>query len=247
VRLPLLAVAITYVAAGQERIELTASVWRIGATGTLQSGIVPVDLQSDLRLTDKFAFAGRVVVFPKQRHGIVIESSRVTLDGDNELARTIVFNGRTYDVRDRIRAAAELTTVYAGYQYSVLSRPGGRLAFGGGGAYISASGDIRSVSTGVQAAREQRIGLVLASMDARARLLPGTNLLEIAGDLKGMSFGRYGRYVQGGVHGGVNFGRVGFRAGYLVLDADIHEGSSPSDVGIAPRLAGPAFSLVFRH
>ena len=236
-----------YFASGQERIELTASAWRTHTTGTIQSGILPIDLQSDLALTDRYSFTGRMIAFPARRHGIVVEGSQLTPEGDNELARTIVFNGRTYNVRDRIQSAAELNTIYAGYQYSVISNSRARVAFGGGAAYIRAHGSIRSLSTGIQAVREHQIGLPLLAADARVFLLPASNLLEIAGDVKGMSFGRYGRYVLAGFHGGINFGPVGFRAGYIILDADVHDGSDASNVGIAPRIAGPAFSLVFRH
>jgi hypothetical protein len=235
-----------YFLSGQERMELTVSAWRIGTTGTIQSGIVPIDLQSDLALRDRFSFAGRLVVFPGYRHGFVLEGSTLTPEGDNNLARTIVYNDRTYNVRDRILSNAELSTIYAGYQYSLLSTRRYRLAAGGGGAYIVADGTIQSTSTGVQASREHRIGLPLAAVDARIFLLPDRNLLEIAGGLKGMSFGRYGRYVEGGIHAGVNFGAVGFRVGYRLLDADIHEDSTSSDIGAAPRIAGPAFSVVFR-
>ena len=188
-----------------------------------------------------------MIVLPGRRHGIVLEGSRLALEGGNDLSRTIVYNGRTYDVRDRIQSAAELDTIYAGYQYSVISGSRGRLAFGGGAAYVRAYGSIRSVTTGIEAAREHQVGLPLLSADARVFLLPDTSLLEVAGDIKGMSFGRYGRYVLGGIHAGINFGPVGVRVGYIILDADVHEGSEASNVGIAPRLAGPAFSLVFRH
>jgi hypothetical protein len=231
---------------GQERIELIASAWRVHATGTIQSGVLPIDLQSDLALQDRYAFFGRLTVFPGERHGVVVEGSSLQPEGDNDLARTIVYNGRTYNVRDRILSSAELTTIYAGYQYSVLSGRRGRLAFGGGGAYVKAFGEIESISTGAQASREHRIGLPLAAMDGRVKLLANRELLEVAGDLKGMSFGRYGRYVQGGVHFGINFGYIVLRIGYLVIDADLHEANGAS-AGVAPRLSGPVFSLVLRH
>jgi hypothetical protein len=247
VRALVLATAIGWVALGQERFEITASAWRIEPTGTIQSGIVPVDLRSDLALGERFGFAGRLIVFPSARHGIVIEGTRMTLEGDNDLARTIVYAGRTYNIRERIRSAAELTTVYGGYQYSVISGARGRLALGAGAVYVAASGSILGLSTGVQADRQHQIGLPLASVEARLFVMPGSNVLEIAGDLKGMAFGGYGRYFQGGIHGGVNFGRVGVRIGYRIIDADLHEDAAGSGVGVAPRLAGPVFSVIFRY
>jgi hypothetical protein len=229
----------------QERIELIASAWRVETAGTTQSGVLPVDLQSDLALQTRYSFFGRLTVSPVERHGIVIEGSLLQPQGDNDLARTIVYNGRTYNVRDRIVSNAELTTIYAGYQYSLLSGVRGRLALGGGVAYVKAFGSIESVSTAVQASREHQLGVPLASVDARVTL-PGTReLIELAGDLKGMSYGRYGRYVQGGVHVGIHLRHVGFRVGFLIIDADIHE--ADESAGVAPRLSGPAFSVVFRH
>jgi len=222
-----------------------ASAWRIETAGTIQSGALPVDLQSDLALQTRYSFFGRLTVWPADRHGIVVEGSSLQPEGDNDLARTIAYNGRTYNVRDRIVSNAELTTIYAGYQYSLLSKARGRLAFGGGVAYVKALGSIESVSTEVQVSREHQVGLPLASLDARVTL-PGTrDLIELAGDLKGMSYGRYGRYVQGGVHLGVHLRYIGFRVGYMIIDADIHE--ADESAGVAPRLSGPAFSLVLRH
>jgi hypothetical protein len=246
VRLLVFTLGTVWTLPAQERVELIASAWRVHVAGTIQSGILPIDLQSDLALQDRYTFFGRLTVFPGERHGIVVEGSSLQMEGDNDLARTIVYNGRTYNVRDRILSSAELTTLYAGYQYNVLSARRGRLALGGGGAYVQAFGAIESVSTAAQASREHRVGLPLAAMDGRVNLLPDRDLLEVAGDLKGMSFGRYGRYVQAGVHFGINLGYFGFRVGYLMIDADLHEADGAS-AGVAPRLSGPAFSLVLRR
>src|SRR5688572_5478210 len=115
----------------QERIELIVSAWRVETAGTIQSGVLPVDLQSDLALEIRYSFFGRLTVSPVERYGVVIEGSSLQSQGDNDLVRTIVYNGRTYNVRDRIVSNAELTTIYAGYQYSLLNGVRGRLALGG--------------------------------------------------------------------------------------------------------------------
>jgi hypothetical protein len=215
------------------------------ANGTMQSGITPVDLRADLALRDTTAFFGRLVLFPGVRHGIVIEGLRVELEGMNNLSRSVVFNGRVYDVRDTIGSDASLDTVYAGYQYSVMRGPRGRLSLGAGAAYLGAWGSIRSEGTGISASREHRIAVPLAAMEVRFLVLPRSELLEAAGDLKGMTFGPLGYYAQGSIHAGINIGWLGVRVGYMFVDADVHEDGGR--VGIAPRLSGPAFSVVFRR
>jgi hypothetical protein len=236
---------LTPVLQGQDRIEFVLSAWRIEATGTMQSGIAPVDLRADLALKDTTAFFGRLVLFHGVRHGIVIEGLRVELEGVNNLLRSVVFNGRVYDVRDTIESDASLDTIYAGYQYSVVRGPRGRLSLGAGAAYLGAYGSIRSEGTGISAAREHRIAVPLAATEARFLVLPRSELLEAAGDLKGMAFGRFGYYVQGSIHAGINLRWLGLRVGYMFVDADVHEDGGR--VGIAPRLSGPAFSVVFRR
>jgi hypothetical protein len=69
--------------------------------------------------------------------------------------------------------------------------------------------------------------------------------LFIDGDLVGMSLGSYGRYLQGGIAGGLQFGHVGFTIGYRVMDANIHEKDAASS-GVFARISGPIVSVVIR-
>lgn len=62
-----------------------------------------------------------------------------------------------------------------------------------------------------------------------------------------MKFGGYGHFVHASIGGGVRIaGGLGIRAGYMLLDADIHERGG-SGAGVAPRIAGPAITIFFRH
>ena len=229
-------------------VEVTGSAWRTGISGALQTDIRPVDLQRDLNLQDQYTFFGRLVFKPARKHRIVVEGAPYHFEGTNTLSRTIVYGGRTFNVQDTISSSADMTYFFGGYQYDFLSGHGGHLGAQVGGAYIDATGSITSAGLGATASRSQTLGIPLVGLDFRVYLIPGSSLLSVSGDAKGMSLGSYGHYVQGGIHAGVGTRHVTFMAGYMILDADVHEkdgGVAPA--GISPRISGPVFSVQFRY
>jgi hypothetical protein len=233
-------------AEGLPRLEVTGSWWRPWAKGTIQSGILPIELRSDLALRTGSQFFGTALIKVAERHRIVVEGSPLRYSGNNQLARTIVYNNRSYFVQDVIGAEADLTYFFLGYQWEFLSRNSGRLGLRGGGAYLDASGQITSASTGITASSSYRTGLPLAGLDGEWFVY--RDLLEVHGGVQGMPLGGYGYYVQGGGGIGVHFGFLGIRAGYWAINADVHErGPAGTDrAGVAPDLAGPMFSIVLR-
>jgi hypothetical protein len=212
----------------------------------MQAGILPVDLRSDLALRNSTLFFGTAKVRVGGRHRIIVEGSPLRFEGRNTLSRTIVYNGRTYTISDQVESEADLTYFFAGYQWDFIARERGTIGLRTGGAYLGASGTIRSSTTSVEAGRSYRIGVPLAGLDAQAFLIP--DLLELFGGVQGMPLGGFGRYVQAWAGAGVLIGPVGFRAGYRVLDADVHERGQEgaTRTGVAPRIAGPVLSLVLR-
>lgn len=229
-------------------VEVTADAWRTGVQGTLQSLGVPIDLRTDLNLANTSTFFGRFVLKPARRHRIIVEGAPYSFDGRNLLSRGITYNGRTYDIQDTIVSHADLTYVFGGYQYDFLSRPQGHLGIEGGGAYLNATGTIQSATTGVSATRNQTLGIPLAGINARVFPIKGKSWISISGDVKGMALGGYGHYVQAEILGGVGARGFTVQAGYMILDADIHEsGSSPNAAGIAPTIRGPVFGIQFRR
>src|SRR5882724_1698689 len=76
------------------RIEITASAWRTGVEGTLQAGTLPIDLHSDLNLSNRFTFFGKLVLKPARKHAIVVEGAPFSFKGRQVLSRGITFNGR---------------------------------------------------------------------------------------------------------------------------------------------------------
>lgn len=244
----LFALLAAFAAAAQElppRVEITANAWRTAVSGKFQSGIVPVDLRSDLALRNNWQFQGSALIRIAGRHRLVLDGSPLSFSGRNLLNRTVTYGGRTYNVRETVRSDADMTMAFAGYQYDVVSRPGGHFGFRIGGQYVDASGILVSTSTGIEAASSYQLGIPLAGFEGRVRLLP--RWLDAGGEVQGMGFGGYGHFMQGAVNFGVPLGAVGLRAGYRWLDADLHENTStPSRIGVAVRLTGPVVGIAFR-
>lgn len=188
-------------------------------------------------------FHGTALIRVKGRHRIVLEGSPLQFSGLNLLTRNVTYNGRTYLVQETVASEAEVSYAFAGYQYEILARPRGRLGVRAGGAYLDASGRLRSLSTGTEASRSYTIGLPVVGVEGRAMLIP--RRLDIGGDVAGMTLGDYGRYVQGGGNIGMLFGAFAVRAGYRAIDADVHESSGSNPAGVRARFCGPVFSLVF--
>ena len=178
------------------RFEVKASFWRPSVEGQLQSGVVPIDLRSDLALAEDWQFHGSAVARIGKRHGIVVEGAPLRFQGANLLSRTIEYNGRVYNVRETLESAAELAYIFVGYQWDFLAQRGGHLGLRTGGAYLSASGELLSESTGVSTARAYRIGLPLIGLAGRGFLFH--RVVDVDGDFQGMSLGSYGHFVHGG-------------------------------------------------
>jgi hypothetical protein len=243
--IPLLAFAATATAqdAGNFRVELTLSGWFASLRGDLQAGGLPVDLDSDLALEDRWTFFGRLVLKPARKHRILMEGAPYRFEGRNTLQRTIVYAGRTYTISEDVASTAELTYVFGGYQYDFLSGPAGHLGIQGGVAYVDAAGEIRSVTRDIAGRHEERFPIPLAGVEGRVFVVPGR--VSISGELKGMTLGPYGRFIQGSVDAGVTLGPVTFLAGYKILDSDVHEEEGGS--GVRPRISGPIFSIQLRR
>lgn len=229
------------------RFEVTASAWHTHASGQVQAGAFPIDLRSDLNLADRFTFLGHLTIKPALRHRILVEGSPFEFTGRNLLARAVEYGGTVYSVQQTLASKAELTYLYGGYQYDLLSRTQGHLGVQAGVAYLDANGTLRGEETGITATKSQRIGIPLVGAEFRTFLLPGRRLLNVNADVKGMPLGDYGHYVQAVAQVGVSFGRLTIQGGYGILDAEVYENTNnPVRSGISLRVTGPVISLQVR-
>jgi len=250
--LPVLAVFLfTFPAAAQEdfesfRVELTASAWLVSPAGTIQSGIVPVDLRQDLQLDQSQPhFFGKLVLKPARRHRFMVEGVPYRLNGAANITRQIVFAGRTYTIQDFVTSTADIDYVAAGYQFDFVSRPQGHLGLSVGVGYVDATGTLTSRNFGFSGVEHQSFPFPQVGAEGRAFLLPHRSLLEVDGELKGTSLASYGHYLQFAVKGGVSLGhRLTIQAGYMRATADVHRQDNTR--GFNATFSGPIFGIQLR-
>jgi hypothetical protein len=240
-------------AAGQDqngfersRFELTSDFWFMNSEGTLRSSGTEVDLKNDLGFEQKkLNSVTKLTLKPGRKHRFIAEFTPYRLRGSNYLSRSITYDGNTYPVQDAIASQLDLTYLYAGYQYDIVSRRQGHFGLQFGAAYVKATGKIQSLRSNLVATDTETIPLPTIGAGFRAFPIPGSQRLSISGEARGLSVGRYGSFLQYHFEGGIYvFRGLTVRGGYRVLDVDVH--TPDKDTMFSPRLAGPVISLEFR-
>ncbi len=229
------------------RFEITTGGWLLTPAGNIQAGPNPIDLKSDLGIPDPSAqFTGRLVVKPSRRNRLFIEGTPYRLNGDNQINREFVYGGRLFTVRERILSEARMDYVFGGYQFDFVSRPRGHAGLLGGIGWVGATGTLRGGTLGALAVESASVPLPLAGAEFRGFPIGGRFPVSLGAEIKGMSLGDFGHYVQAAVSAGLGFGRyMSIQAGYGVVDADVHK--RDRSVAVTPSFHGPMFSLQVRR
>ncbi|MCI0422964.1 MAG: hypothetical protein L0387_16310 [Acidobacteria bacterium] len=227
-------------------IEFSPQWWLVSTSGSARSGATAVDLESDLGIrNNKSHFVGKLVLKPARKHRVLFDVLPFRLNGGSALTRTIDYAGQTYNIREQVTSEAKINYLFGGYQYDAVSRERGHLGIQAGVGYLNAEGTIRSSTTGRSSTEDIDAPLPLVGVEFRGFPLAASNLLNFNGEIRGMSLGRYGRYVQAGFNVGFSFGRhFTVQAGYAFHDIDVHD-TNRSEV-VKPRFSGPVVSLQFR-
>jgi hypothetical protein len=229
------------------RIEVTAALWPLEASGVIQSGGTAIDLERDLGLAGrKTHFLGRLAVKPSRRHRLLLEGIGYRLSADTVLERQLEYAGQVYNVRQPVSSRAEVTSVFGGYQFDLVSRERGHGGIQAGAAYFDATGTITATggAVGGSVSARERVGhpLPLVGGGFRAWL---NRRVNVNGEARGISLGKYGHYLQATGQVGVRLGRhVVVQAGYSLLDGDLHK--EDRTVRVQPRFRGPVLSVQFR-
>jgi hypothetical protein len=231
--------------AEKSKLEITTSWWGVHTSGTIRANGTPIDLKSDLGVSQgQSTFTGKLVGKITRRNKIVVEGTPFHLDGSNNLARTITYQGHDYFVNDHVTSTADMTYFYAGYQFDLLSRPSGHFGLEAGGAYLSATGSLTSQTANVTESKTETVGLPLAGAEFRVFPMHGRFDVEINGEVRGMNFGSYGYYVQAAANAGFGIGPILIEGGYRIVNFDIHETNMTN--AVSPQFTGPVVSVVFR-
>lgn len=161
------------------------------------------------------------------------------------MTRQFTFAGQRYTVQDRVTSQADITYLFGGYQFDIVSKPRGHFGLQAGVGYVNATGELHDQTFGFTGTETQTFPFPVAGAEFRGFPLRSP-IIQISGELKGMALGDYGHYLDGSLNVGAGIGRhLTLLVGYRIVDADIHRQDQTR--GITPRFGGPVFSLQVRR
>lgn len=228
------------------RFEITGADWLLNTGGTIRASGNPIDLVTDLGVSQRQqTFYGKFVFKPGRKHRIVLEGNPIQISGLNTVQRIVTYHGYSFQVDQTLQSSANLTYFFGGYQYDVVTGPMGHLGFSIGAAYLGAGGSIRAVQINTTESTTQTLGAPLVGTEFRVFPIPHHKIVELDADIKGMAAGSYGYMIEGTAEGGICLGPVTLLAGYREMNVDFHS-TSASHNGLNARFTGPMFSLLGR-
>jgi len=230
--------------ASERGFEFTGAYWLLKANGTVRSGGAPADIKFDLGVRgNKSLILGKAVYRPARKHRILVEFIPYRLRAANVLGRGFAFAGTPFPSGDAIAFKLDVNYFFGGYQYDIVNRERGHIGLLAGLGYFQGKARISSYETGASAKDSRSGPLPLIGMAFRG-YLTDNRLVNINGEVKGMSYGGYGEYLQGMVNLGIGIAkRVTLQIGYTALHADLHD--RPGLRGMELRFAGPMISVEF--
>jgi hypothetical protein len=227
--------------AGHRTAYEIAGAW-LGVTprGSVTTNSNTVNFLSDLGMSKlqsqiKFEF----VIRPSDRKRIQINFVPYRFDGETMTQRSFRFGGVTYSSNERITSKASLNQIAGAFEYDFVQSPKLEVGVIGAITYMRVRAEADSPSAG-QNKVERHIAFPLAG--AAVRILPSSRLpwLALRTEGKGMSFGSYGRYIEGAGTVALKISPgVTIEAGYHIVDGDGHHGTR----GAKFRFSGPLIGL----
>jgi len=186
--------------------------------------------QSQIGLT----FVGK----PWDRGGLFAEFIPYRFDGEQTVTRSFRFGGVTYDVNEPVTAKATLNYLSLGYQRDVVNRSRIGVGLLAGVAYFALRARADSPTAG-EAEVNRDVPFPLAGLVARYSP-SATSPFSFRGDIRGMTFGSYGGYID--VAGAIGFNvsrHVSLEAGYRMVDGQGHHRTRGADLNFR----GPSFTF----
>jgi hypothetical protein len=220
--------------------EFTASVWPLSPSGNVLSHGTTTDFRSDLGIKGRAHPMFKGVVKIAEKHGFTVEFVPYRLDGKNTLTHNVHFSGRTYPAQDTIHSEASVNNIFGGYQYDLVSNDRRHVELVAGVAYFGGSVRAESQLAGT-ASEQRRVPLPVAGGGFRIFPFRG-DAFNINGEVKGMSYGSFGRYINPSVNAALAVSpHVRLQGGFHLVDADAHAANDTK--GFKLRFAGPIFSV----
>jgi len=222
------------------RYEVTASWLGLTPSGNVLTNSNSVDFVSDLGIDRRQSQVGfSFFMQPWNRGGMFVEVIPYRFSGENTVSRSFRFGGVTYPVNESLSAKATLNYVSFGYEHGIVSRRRLSVGLQAGAAYIGVRARATSPSIG-SADVNRDVPFPLVGFVARYSPVATKPQFSIRGAIRGMTFGSYGRYIDGSGGLGFNLSRhVMLEAGYRVVDGEGHHKTRGADLNFR----GPTITL----
>jgi hypothetical protein len=192
------------------KVRIGADWWYPEPTGSFDAagstGVGTFNLQRDFGFGNYSTFSGNADWRFTRKNHLTLDANLLDRSRSATLARTITFQGATYNVGSVVSANLHLLSLSPGYQYDITRRNRGFLAFATQVDLLSTRASLTGVGTvNGQTATHTATGGILAPLPvlgARGRWYPlHCPILAIDGSALGMYFFGYGNVISG--HGAV--------------------------------------------
>jgi hypothetical protein len=201
--------------------EISAAWLGLTPGGNVKTNSNVVDFSSDLGIDGLTSQAGfGFLISPWDRSGIFGEFIPYRFDGAQTTARGFRFGGISYSADQPVAAQAKLNYVSFGYQRNLVNRPRLELGLRAGAAYMGVNARASSPAAG---SAEVNRDILFPLAGLLVKYFAAKRGVNLRGEVRGMSFGGYGRYLD--VSGAIGFSlspRMTLDAGYRAIDGEGH-------------------------
>ncbi|HEY2905553.1 MAG TPA: hypothetical protein VGJ29_06605 [Vicinamibacterales bacterium] len=222
-----------------------------GGSGAL-SGILgtPIDLKTDLGLTDQKFPAFHVQLRPTKRNKFRFQLIPINFTQTATLTRDVVFNGQKYSIGLPVASSLDWKAYRFGYEFDFISRDRGFAGFIVEAKYTDVAAMLTVPASGGRVAINEfdqaRAPIPAIGGTGRFYIVPN---ISVTADITGFRLpdnvvkSASGQYVDVDIYGTMNFtNNVGVQGGYRSLDVGY---AFKTDSGTFT-LKGPYFGLVAR-
>jgi hypothetical protein len=198
--------------------------------GNVQTNSNRVDFRSDLGIDDmQSQFGFWFLAKPWERNGIFVEFIPYRYDGELTITRSYRFGGVTFPVNQPVTAKASLTWISGGYHRDLVDRSGVQLGLLVGAGYMAVRSEATSPAVGT-AEVDRDVPFPIVGLSTRYWPAPQSNF-SFRGDVRAMTFGSYGHYIDAAAMVGYNVSRhVTLEGGYRVVDGEGHHRTRGADL-----------------
>src|SRR5262245_36595355 len=209
--------------------EISASWLGLTPGGKVQTNSNRVDFVSDLGIDGMASQAGfAFLVRPWNRSGVFGEFIPYRFSGEQTLERGFRFGGVSYDVNEAVSSEASLNYLSFGYHRNIVDRSRIEVGVRVGAAYMGVKARASSPSAG---SAEVNRNVLFPLVGLVTQYFPGNRGLNLRGEIRGMTFGGYGGYLDvGGAIGFTLSPRMTLDAGYRAVNGDGHSRTRGAEV-----------------